>query len=49
MWFSGTERVDRLRIVSDDGDSFVGSAQRLQNIHLHSVHVLVFVDQYVIE
>ena len=47
--FSSTERVDRLCIVSDDCDPFVGSAQRLQNIYLQSVHVLVFVNQYVVE
>ncbi len=47
--FGGAERVDRLCIVSDDRDSFVGSAKRLQNIYLQSVHVLVFIHQYVIE
>ena len=47
--FSSAERVDGLCIVSDDRDSFVGSAQRLQNIYLQSVHVLVFINQYVIE
>ena len=44
-----TERIDRLRIVSDDRDSLVDSAQRLQNIYLQSVDVLVFINQYVIE
>ena len=47
--FSSTERVDRLCVVSDDGDSIVSPAQRLQNVYLQSVHVLVFIDQYVIE
>jgi len=47
--FGSTERVDRLRIVSDDCDAFVGPAQRPQNIHLQSVHVLIFINQYVIE
>jgi hypothetical protein len=47
--FSSTERVDRLCIVSDDRNSFVVSAQRLQNIYLQSVNVLVLINQYVIE
>jgi hypothetical protein len=47
--FGSTERVDRLCVVSDDGDSFVGPTQRLQNIYLQSVDVLVFINQYVIE
>ncbi len=47
--FRSTERVDRLCIVSDDRDPFVGSSQRLQNIYLQSVHVLVLIDQYVVE
>jgi len=38
-----------LCIVSDDRDSFIGSTQRLQNIYLQTVDVLVFVNQYVIE
>jgi hypothetical protein len=47
--FSSTERVDGLRIVANDRDSFVGSAQRLQEFYLQSIHVLVLVNEYVIE
>jgi hypothetical protein len=47
--FSRPERLDRLCVVSDNRDSFVGSTQCLQNIHLQSVHVLIFINQYVVE
>jgi hypothetical protein len=47
--FSSAKRVDRLRIVTDNRDSFVGLAECLQDIHLQSVHVLIFINQDVVE
>ena len=48
-WLSSAEGVDRLCIVTNDRNPVVGPAQRLQNVYLQSVHVLIFIDQYVVE
>ena len=47
--FSSAERIDGLCIVTDNRDSFVGPAQCSQDVHLQSVHVLIFINQDVIE
>ena len=45
----GSKRIDRLRIVTDDGDAITVLPQPLQNFCLQHVCVLVFVDEDVIE
>ncbi len=45
----GAERVDRLRVVADDGEAAPVALQRQQDRGLQPVGVLVFVDQHVIE
>ena len=43
------ERVDRLRVVADDGDAAAVRLQRAQDRRLQPVGVLVLVDQHVVE
>ena len=45
----GAERIDRLRVVADDGEAAPVALQRQQDRGLQPVGVLVFVDQHVIE
>ena len=43
------ERIDRLRVVADDGQAAAVGLERQQDRGLQAVGVLVFVDQHVIE
>ena len=45
----GAERVDRLRVVADHGEPLPVGLQRVQDLGLQHVGVLVLVDQHVIE
>ena len=45
----GAERIDRLRVVADDGEPASIRLQRQQDRGLQAVGVLIFVDQHVIE
>ena len=45
----GAKRIDRLRIVADDGDAVAVRPQALQDFGLQHVRVLVLVDQDVVE
>ncbi len=45
----GAKRIDRLRIVADDREPGAIGPQRVQDLRLQHVRVLVFVDQHVIE
>jgi len=45
----GAERVDRLRIVADHGQTLARGLEALQDLRLQHVGVLVFVDQHVLE
>ena len=45
----GTERIDRLCVVADHGESGAVGLQPQQDLGLHDVGVLVFVDQHVVE
>ncbi len=44
----GAEGVDRLRVVAHDGDAGVVCTQKLQQLDLQGVHVLVLVDEDVV-
>jgi hypothetical protein len=43
------ERIDRLRIIADDGDAPTVRLQRQQDRRLEPIGVLIFVDQHVVE
>ena len=43
------KRIDRLRIVADDGDAVAVPAEALQDLRLQHVRVLILVDEDVIE
>ena len=45
----GAERIDRLRVVADDGQAASVRLQRQQDRGLQAVGVLIFVDQHMIE
>ena len=45
----GAERIDRLRVVADDGQAAAAGLQRQQDRGLQAVGVLIFVDQDMIE
>ena len=45
----GAKRIDRLRVVADDGQALAVRPQRQQHRGLELVGVLIFVDQHVIE
>ena len=45
----GAERVDSLRVVADHGDALAVGLERVEDVALQLVGVLVFVDQHVIE
>jgi len=45
----GPERVDGLRVVTDDRESGAVGLEPQQDLGLHDVGVLVFVDQHVVE
>ena len=47
--FGRTKRVDRLRVIADDGHAGAVGFQRCKNIGLQPVRVLVLVDQYMVE
>ena len=46
---AAAERVDRLRVVADDGDAAAVGLQAQQDARLQRVRVLVLVDQHVVE
>ena len=45
----GAKRIDRLRVVADDGDALAVRLERMQDVALQLVRVLVLVDQHVVE
>ncbi len=45
----GAKRIDRLRVVADDGQSASVGFQRQQDRGLQAVGVLIFVDQHMVE
>ena len=45
----GAERIDRLRVVADDGEAAPVGLQRQQDRGLQAVGVLIFVDQHMVE
>ena len=45
----GAERIDRLRVVADDGQPASAGLQRQQDRGLQAVGVLIFVDQHMVE
>jgi len=47
--FRGTERVDRLRIVTDHRDAFAVRFQRIQYSRLHEIRILILVDQHMVK